>query len=206
MQQNVLLRGFSVCQLPLALVACGASPEVMHYSQDTVAAEAAPRFELFTTDARLQESAVRARQRIADAIGEPALALAEPDAAELCQPFEPGCGFELRFDDVVYCAGDPDPALACTSQGVGGKTLGIAMQATLAEEELDNRLIHELFHVITWNRAPHSLDGLFMEYSLGDERISAGTLTSVCDHFACSRFVIEDELSAAARGILLSHH
>lgn len=205
MPHSVTISSLSVCQLLLALVACSPSSELMQLSEDKVAAEAAPRFELFTTDARLHDSALRARQRIADAIGEPALVLAEPDAAALCQPFEPGCGFELRFDDVVYCAGDPDPALACTSQGVGGKTLGIAMQATLAEQELDNRLIHELFHVITWNRAPHSVDGLFMEYSLGDERISGSTLTSVCEHFACSRFVVEDELRAASRGILLSH-
>jgi len=105
----------------------------------------------------------------------------------------------------VYCQGDPDPALACTSQGAGGKALGVAMQADLLGEELDNRLIHELFHVITYNRAPHAVDGLFMEYTVGTEPISAGTLNAVCDHFACRRFVVEEDPATEAGRDIGSH-
>ena len=180
------------------LVACNAAPPVVQYSQPLAAeeaAETAARFALFTRDPALYAAALRAQQRMTDAVGETGLALAAPDVAATCQPFAASCGFELAFDDVVYCLGDPDPALACTSQGGGGKALGIQLQASLDGEELDNRLIHELFHVITFNRAPHSRDGLFMEYSVGNERISEGTLDAVCAHFSCSRFVVEEALS-----------
>src|SRR5688572_3372110 len=208
MQYKDAVRAAASWLLALPLAACTSSPTVVQYSatpSEPAESEVAPRFELFTHDARLHESALRAQQRIANAVGDTGITLAAPDGAEHCRPFQPGCGFELSFADVVYCPGDPDPALACTSQGVGGTTVGIEMQASLAGEELDNRLIHELFHVITLNRAPHATDGLFMEYSVGDERISEGTLHSVCRHFPCSRFVIEEELAEAARGILLSH-
>jgi hypothetical protein len=153
--------------------------------------------ELFTRDPELHAAAQRALGRIQTAIGEPGLSLAAPDVAADCEPYRDGCGFELSFDDVVRCHGSSEPALACTSLAGGGKTLGIEMQAELRGEELDNRVIHELFHVITLNRAEHSVDGLFMEYSVGDERISAGTLESVCAHFPCETFVVEQEVPGA---------
>jgi hypothetical protein len=173
--------------------ACSSSPALVGYSEDAPERGTEPRFEFFTPDPVLYQAALRAQDRIQAAIGDPGLVIAEPDRAAQCQSSPEGCGFELTFQDVVYCHGDPDPALACTSQGAGGSTLGVAMQADLSGDELDNRLIHELFHVITWNRAPHSVDGLFMEYSIGTERISAGTLDSVCGHFDCSRSVVEEE-------------
>jgi hypothetical protein len=182
--------------------ACSSSPVLVGYSEDLPEQGAAARFELFTRDPVLYQAARRAEQRIQAAIGDPGLSIAEPDQAGQCESSLEGCGFELSFQDVVYCHGDPDPALACTSQGAGGGTLGVAMQAQLSGDELDNRLIHELFHVITWNHAPHSVDGLFMEYSIGTERISTGTLDSVCGHFDCSRFVVEEEpkpVSAVSR-------
>ncbi|MEY4547105.1 MAG: hypothetical protein RL685_3300 [Pseudomonadota bacterium] len=183
----------------LSLGACTTSAPVMGYSEAIAAAEATPGFALFTSDPVLQEAALRAQQRIEAAIGDTGLTLAAPDTAAACQPFDAGCGFQLRFDEVVHCQGDPAPALACTAQGTGGSTLGVKLQATLAGEELDNRLIHELLHVITWNRAPHASDGLFMEYSVGDERITEGTLDAVCAHFSCSRFVAEEAPSPFAR-------
>jgi len=173
--------------------ACGSAPAQMQLGEHGEAADAAPRIEFFTHDPALYQAAVRAQDRIQAAIGDPGLLIAEPDLAERCEPQQQGCGFELSFRDEVYCQGNPDPALACTSEAAGGATLGVAMQARLSGDELDNRLIHELLHVITLNRAPHSVDGLFMEYSLGTERISAGTLDSVCEHFDCSRFVVEEE-------------
>jgi hypothetical protein len=183
----------------LTLAACSSSPAEMRYSEAAIAAEeaadATPRFALFTKDLALYEATLRAQQRMTAAIGQTGLALADPEMAATCHSFEGSCGFELAFDDVVYCLGDPEPALACTSQGGGGKALGIQVQASLAEDELDNRLIHELFHVITFNRAPHARDGLFMEYSFGNERISEGTLDSVCAHFSCSQFVVEEAVS-----------
>jgi hypothetical protein len=173
--------------------ACSASPALVSYSEDVPEQAVEPRFEFFTRDPALYRAALRAQERIQAAVGDPGLVIAPPGRAEQCESSQQGCGFELSFQDVVYCHGDPDPALACTSQGAAGSTLGVAMQSHLSGDELDNRLIHELFHVITWNRAPHSVDGLFMEYSIGTERISAGTLDSVCEHFDCSRFVVEED-------------
>jgi hypothetical protein len=167
----------------------------MGYSLEPSGEGAQDRFELFTRDPALYDTSLRALQRIQGAIGEPGLVLADPDVATGCEPYRDGCGFELSFDDVVYCHGNPEPALACTSLAGGGKTLRIEMQAELSGDELENRLIHELFHVITLSRARHSADGLFMEYSVGDERISAGTLESVCAHFPCERFIVEDDAS-----------
>lgn len=188
------------CPLLLLLVACTHSPPEAHLSLSNAELEASPEhFALFTHDPRLQSAASRAQQRIAGALGDPRIVLAEPEVAARCQPSRAGCGFELSFADVVYCPGDPDPALACTSQGVGGTTLGIELQASLAGEELDNRVIHELLHVITLHRAPHSRDGLFMEYSAGDERISEGTLEAVCAHFGCTRLVAEEQRAAGPR-------
>lgn len=181
----------SAC-LALVLAACTSSTAVQLSESSAELGTGSAGFALFTRDPRLQAAATRAQQRMAHAIGEPGIVLAEPDAAARCQQPRTGCGFELAFADVVYCPGDPDPALACTSQGLGGTTLGIEMQASLAGDELDNRLIHELLHVITLNRAPHSRDGLFMEYTVGDERISEGTLAAVCAHFSCTRWVAED--------------
>jgi hypothetical protein len=183
------------CGIALGLLvsACGSEPAQMHFSDSAEAAGDIPQLEFFTHDPALYQAALRAQERIQAAIGDPGLVIAAPARAEPCQSLQKGCGFELSFRDVVYCLGDPDPALACTSQGAGGATLGVAMQADLKGDELDNRLIHELFHVITRNQAPHSVDGLFMEYSIGTERISSGTLDSVCGHFDCSRFVVEDE-------------
>jgi hypothetical protein len=179
--------------LGLFASACGSPPEQMQLSEGAEESQPAPQFELFTRDPALYQAALRARDRIQAAVGDPGLAIAAPDRAEQCESLQKGCGFELSLRELVYCQGDPDPALACTSQGAGGATLGVAMQADLNGDELDNRLIHELFHVITWSRAPHSVDGLFMEYSIGTERISAGTLDSVCAHFDCSRFVVEED-------------
>jgi hypothetical protein len=210
MQYSDPLRALAASSLALWLAACTNSPVVVRYDdslQTEVQAAAAaeqPQFELFTTDPRLYQAALRARERISAALGESGIALADLDTAARCRAFQPGCGFPLEFADVVYCYGNPDPALACTSQGVGGTALSVRLQTALAGAELDNRLIHELFHVITLNSAPHSLDGLFMEYSVGDERISQSTLSSVCDHFACSRFVLEEGPSGAARGSVLS--
>jgi hypothetical protein len=185
------------CAIALSLLAsaCTSSPPVMRYSESVPESEEASRFEFFTRDPALYQSALRAQQRIEGAIGEPGLVLSSLGSAEACEPLQPGCGFELSSRELVYCQGDPEPALACTSQGAGGQSLGIALQAGLSGDQLDNRLIHELFHVITWNRAPHSADGLFMEYSLGTERISTGTLDSVCEHFDCGRFVVEEDLA-----------
>jgi hypothetical protein len=174
-----------------SLCACGTSPTVVQYSA-SAAAEPETSFAFYTADPVLYDAALRAQRRMEGAIGETGLVLADPGTAASCQPFQAGCGFELGFADVVLCRGNPDPALACTNQGARGKTLGVELQASLAGEELDNRLIHELFHVITFSRAPHSRDGLFMEYSVGDERISEGTLDAVCAHFSCSQFVTEE--------------
>jgi hypothetical protein len=185
--------------------ACSSAPTVMHYSETAGESDGAESLSFFTRDATLYQAALRAQQRIEAAIGEPGLVLSGPAEAERCEPFRDGCGFELWFDPVVYCQGDPDPALACTSQGAGGKALGVAMQADLLGEELDNRLIHELFHVITYNRAPHAVDGLFMEYTVGTEPISAGTLNAVCDHFACRRFVVEEDPATEAGRDIGSH-
>lgn len=182
-------RALSLLLAALALCACSPSPPLVQYSEAVAAAEAG--FALFTTDPLLHEAALRARRRMTDAIGETGLTLASPELAPSCQPFQGSCGFELAFADVVYCRGDPHPALACTAQGARGAALGIKVQASLAGVELDNRLIHELFHVITFNRAPHARDGLFMEYSFGDERISEGTLEAVCAHFSCSHWAPE---------------
>lgn len=179
--------------LVLVLGACTSATAVQLSESSTELEASSGRFALFSRDPRLQAAATRAQQRLADAIGEPGLVLAGPDAAARCQPAQAGCGFELAFADVVYCPGDPDPALACTAQGAGGATLGIEMQAALAGDELDNRLIHELLHVITQHRAPHARDGLFMAYTLGNERLSAGTLEAVCAHFSCTRLVAEEE-------------
>ena len=184
--------GLALCCALLA-GACSASPALVGYSEDGPEQAVEPRFQFFTRDPALYRATLRAQERIRAAVGDPGLLIADPERAEQCQSSQKGCGFELSFQEVVYCHGDPDPALACTSQGAGGTTLGVAMQAELTGDELDNRLIHELFHVITWNRAPHAVDGLFMEYSLGTERISASTLDSVCGHFECSRFVVEEE-------------
>jgi hypothetical protein len=148
--------------------------------------------QLFTRDPALYDTSLRALSRIQTAIGEPGLVLTDPDLAGDCEPHRDGCGFELSFDDVVYCHGDAEPALACTSLAGGGKTLRVEMQAELRGDELENRLVHELFHVITLNRAKHAADGLFMEYSLGTERISAGTLESVCNQFPCETFNVEE--------------
>jgi len=189
-----VFKGYAIA-VSLLASACSSSPPVMRYSESVPVAEDAPRLEFFTRDPALYQSALRAQQRIEAAIGDPGLVLASLDSAERCEPFEVGCGFELSSRELVYCQGDPEPALACTSQGAGGQSLGIALQAELSGAQLDNRLIHELFHVITWNRAPHSVDGLFMEYSLGTERISTGTLDSVCEHFDCGRFVVEEDLA-----------
>jgi hypothetical protein len=156
----------------------------MSYSQDPSALDDAGGFAFFSDDLRLQQAAQRAQRRIETAIGPSGLVLAEAS------------GFRLSFADAVYCFGNPDPALACTSTAGGGKTLAIQMQAELSGDELDNRLIHELFHVITRNQAQHSPDGLFMEYSVGDERITRSTLESVCAHFPCATFVLEEERSA----------
>jgi hypothetical protein len=194
MQHEELNGAFARFWLVLGLLAsaCGSAPAKMEFSAGSEESGQGPRFQLYTRDPVLYEAAVRARQRIELAIGEPGLVIADPDRAQHCQSLQEGCGFELSLREVVYCQGDPEPALACTAQGAGGTTLGVAMQADLSGDELDNRLIHELFHVITRSRAPHSVDGLFMEYSLGTERISTGTLDSVCAHFECSRFVVEE--------------
>jgi hypothetical protein len=194
MQYKKTTQPLAVAGIALGLLAsaCGSTPAKMQLSEGAEESEAAPRFEFFTREPALYEAALRAQERIQAAIGDPGLVIADPERAERCESQQQGCGFELSSRDVVYCQGDPDPALACTSQGAGGATLGMALQAHLGGDELDNRLIHELFHVITWNRAPHSVDGLFMEYSIGTERISTGTLDSVCGHFDCSRFVVEE--------------
>jgi len=194
-----------VIALPLLASACTSSPPAMRYMQSAPESEETARFEFFTREPALYQSALRAQQRIEAAIGEPRLALAPLDSAEGCEAFRPGCGFELSSRELVYCQGDPEPALACTSQGAGGQALGIALHAELSGDQLDNRLIHELFHVITWNLAPHSVDGLFMEYSLGTERISAGTLDSVCEHFDCGRFVVEEDLAPSPNHDVVVH-
>jgi hypothetical protein len=182
------------CFVILALVAsaCTSSPARVSVSPAPSTESERARFQLFTTDPALYDTSLHALERMQTAIGEPGLALAAPDVARDCEPYRDGCGFELSFDDLVYCHGDPEPALACTSLAGGGKTLGIAMQAELRGDELENRLVHELFHVITLNRARHSADGLFMEYSVGNERISTGTLESVCSHFPCETFNAEE--------------
>ena len=179
--------------LAMSVAACTSSPPSVGYSLEPSTESEPERFQLFTTDPALYDTALRALSRIQTAIGEPGLALAAPDVARGCEPYLDGCGFEVSFDDVVYCHGDPEPALACTSLAGGGKTLGIAMHAELSGEELENRLVHELFHVITLNRAEHSADGLFMEYSVGNERISSGTLESVCSQFPCETFNAEED-------------
>ena len=196
MQHNartIPLRAHLALACALLASACSSSPASVSYSEAGLEQGGAPQVEFFTRDPALYGAALRAQERIQAAIGDPGLTLADPDRAAQCESSKDGCGFELSFQPVVYCQGNPDPALACTSQGAGGVTLGVAMQADLSGDQLDNRLIHELFHVITWSRAPHSVDGLFMEYSIGTERISTGTLDSVCGHFDCSRFVVEDE-------------
>jgi len=203
-QTLTLARGCLVAQrglwaatvLALSGAACtSSSPVVMTYKLEPAPSDDPVGFELFTTEPLLHAAAVQSLERIRLATGESPLVLAEPARAATCQAFQAGCGFELSFADVVYCLGDPEPALACTSQGARGKTLRVQMQAALSGRELENRLIHELFHVITLNHAPHSADGLFMEYSLGTERISQSTLESVCEHFACSQFQVEEEPS-----------
>jgi hypothetical protein len=182
--------------LALSGAACTSSaPVVMTYHLEPAPPDDPGGFAFFTTDPRLHAAALPSLERIRVATGESALVLAGPERAATCQAFQAGCGFELSFADVVYCFGDPEPALACTSQGLGGKTLRVQMQAELSGGELENRLIHEFFHVITRNQAPHSADGLFMEYSVGTEGISQSTLESVCEHFACSQFRVEEELS-----------
>jgi hypothetical protein len=195
MQYKATLELRAVYGIALGLfgIACGSAPAQVQLGEHDEAADTAPRIEFFTRDAALYQAALRAQGRIQAAIGDPGLVIAEPDHAQRCESQQQGCGFELSFRDEVYCQGNPDPALACTSEAAGGATLGVAMQSQLSGDELDNRLIHELFHVITLNRAPHSVDGLFMEYSVGTERISTGTLDSVCGHFGCSRFVVEEE-------------
>lgn len=183
--------------LALAAPGCTSSPARMSYSLEPSTEGEQERFQLFTRDPALYDTSLRALSRIQAAIGEPRVALAAPEVASGCEPYRDGCGFELSFDDVVYCHGAAEPALACTSLAGGGKTLGIAMQAELSGGELENRLVHELFHVITLNRAEHSADGLFMEYSVGNERISAGTLESVCSHFPCETFNAEEDPGAS---------
>ncbi|MEO8182445.1 MAG: hypothetical protein ABI895_26715 [Deltaproteobacteria bacterium] len=184
--------GFRWLALALSVCGCTASAPAMKYSQSAPGEGEAARLPLFTQEPRLYDAALRALQRIQAAIGASGLALADASAASGCEPFEPGCGFELSSKDAVYCLGNPDPARACTSFGGSGKTLGIALQAELRGDELDNRLLHEFFHVITLDRAEHSRDGLFMAYSEGNERLSTGTLEAVCAHFACTRFVVEE--------------
>ncbi len=179
--------------MALLLAACSSSAPVVRYDEASSTAELAPSFALFTRDAVLYEAAQRAQSRIEAALGHSRLALAEPQSATSCQPFQASCGFEVAFDEVVYCHGSSEPALACTAQGARGKALGIKLQASLSGEELDNRLIHELFHVITLNRARHSRDGLFMEYTFGHERITQGTLEAVCEHFSCSHMTEEED-------------
>ena len=200
MQHEIIGNRLAVSVLALALpaFACASPPATMAYSQELSAETEPSGFEVFTNDPRLYEAALRSLPRIDAAIGTSGLVLAEPAAAARCAPFLPGCGVELSFAELVYCLGDPDPALACTSFGGGGKALGIKMQVKLAGDELDNRLIHEFFHVITRDQAPHSRDGLFMAYSVGDERITRSTLESVCSHFACEEFVVEHEPSVPA--------
>jgi hypothetical protein len=193
MQYSAPSRALAGCQLAFVLSACAAPAPAVSYGEASASVDVTPHFALFTVDPVLQESTLRARQRITAAIGETGLTLADANTAAGCRPFQGDCGFELAFAEVVYCRGNPDPALACTAQGGGGKALGIELQASLAGAELENRLIHELFHVITFNRAPHASDGLFMEYSFGGERLSESTLGAVCAHFACSRFVAEEE-------------
>lgn len=167
----------------------------MSYSLTPSAENDPSGLQLFTRDPALYDASLRALQRIQAAIGEPGLSLAAPEVAAGCEPHRDGCGFELSSDDVVRCHGNPEPALACTSLAGGGKTLGVTMHAELSGDELENRVIHELFHVITLNRAKHSADGLFMEYSVGHERISPGTLESVCAHFPCEAFIAEEDAS-----------
>lgn len=149
-------------------------------------------FRTFTRDPVLHAAAARAIARIEDAIGQARIELIDIDRAAACAPLAGECGFELSFAPVVYCFGDPEPAMACTALGPRGVTLGVELQASLQGEELENRLIHEFFHVITFDRARHSDDGLFMEYSVGDERITASTLEAVCAHFPCTTFIVEE--------------
>jgi len=196
MQHELLTRArlaFSALVLTLLALACTSAPATVAYSQELSAQTAAPGIELFSNEPRLYQAALRSLERIEAAVGSSGLVLAAPSVAARCAPFQAGCGFELSFAEQVYCFGDPDPALACTSLGGGGKTLRVQMQADLTGDELDNRLIHELFHVATLDQAPHSLDGLFMAYSVGDERITQSTLESVCSHIACEKFVVEEE-------------
>lgn len=181
--------------LAVSVSACTSSPARMSYSLEPSAESDPYRFQLFTRHPALYEASLGALRRIQTAIGEPGLSLAAPEVAAGCEPYRDGCGFELSSEDVVRCHGNPEPALACTSLAGGGKTLGIAMQAELRGDELENRVIHELFHVITLNRARHSADGLFMEYSVGHERISPSTLEAVCAHFPCETFVVEEDTS-----------
>jgi len=192
--------GFRWLALALSVSGCAASAPVTSLSQSAPSEDETARLPLFTQEPLLYDAALRALQRIDAAIGDSGLALADASAAAGCKPFEPGCGFELSSKDTVYCLGNPDPARACTSFGGSGKALGIALQAELLGDELDNRLVHELFHVITLDRAEHSRDGLFMAYSLGNERLSSGTLEAVCAHFACTRFVIEEPVVADPLG------
>lgn len=177
-------------------VACSSSAPPMSYDEQAASEGDPSEFRLFTNEPRLYAAALRSVQRIEAAIGPSGLSVAEPEVAARCSPFQAHCGFELSSAEMVYCLGDPDPALACTSFAGAGKTIGIEMQADLAGDELENRLIHEFFHAITLDRAPHSVDGLFMQYSLGSERISRSTLESVCEHFPCENFVVEVDSSA----------
>ena len=179
--------------LAYLVCACTSTAPLPSDGQDASAESGSARFELFSREPLLYEAALRAVQRIEAAIGDSGIALTDFDTTTGCEPFDHGCGFELSSADTVYCFGNTDPARACTSFAGGGKVIGIAMQSELRGDELDNRLIHELFHVITRNRAEHSVDGLFMEYSVGTERISQSTLESVCEHFACSQFLVEEE-------------
>jgi hypothetical protein len=197
MQHDTDATKFVTWLLALALpaLACSSSPRSMSYSQELSVDAEQDHIEFFTHDPRLYDAALRSVQRIESALGTSHLVLAEPTAAARCAPLQAGCGFELSFAQRVYCFGDPDPALACTSFGGGGKTLGVRLQSDLDGDELDNRLIHEFFHVITLDQAPHSVDGLFMAYSLGDERITRSTLECVCGHFPCQEFVVEQESS-----------
>jgi hypothetical protein len=148
-------------------------------------------FEFFTTSPVLYDSAARAIQRIEAAVGDSGLDLVNAADARECTSLLEGCGFELSFAPVVQCFGDPDPARACTSPGARGTTLAVKMQSEMRGDELDNRLIHELFHVITRDRAEHSVDGLFMQYTVGDEPITSGTLEAVCASFECTEFRVE---------------
>lgn len=181
--------------LTLALSGAACSAATGSSRNDAALAGYAARdgmFRSFTRDPVLHAAATRAIERIENAIGQPRLELVDMERAGSCTSLAPGCGFELSFAPVVYCFGDPEPAMACTALGPRGVTLGVELQASLQGEELENRLIHEFFHVITFDRAQHSEDGLFMEYSVGDERITASTLEAVCAHFPCTTFVVEE--------------